>query len=82
MPAVGLAVRLRMLSAPAPRVCRPTDLDALQNLGRVLRLDEAELQIRAGGDLDVAGREFLATRRDFAELEGFQRRRRECAAAP
>ena len=34
-------------------------LDAAQKFRRVLRLDEAHLQIGARGDLDVATREFL-----------------------
>ena len=37
-------------------------LDAAQNFGRVLRLDQADLEIGASGDLDVAGGEFFGDR--------------------
>ncbi len=45
-------------------------LDALDERGRVLWLDESHLQIRARGDLHVAGGEVLCDVRQLAELEG------------
>jgi hypothetical protein len=44
-------------------------LNAAENFGRVFGFDEANLKIRAGGDLDVAGGEFVGDAGDFAELK-------------
>ncbi len=45
-------------------------LDAPQKIRRILRLNEAHLEIGPGGDLDVAGGELLRDLREFAELKG------------
>src|SRR6188474_3286437 len=51
----------------SPRV-QPNRLDPPQQLRAVLRLDKPHLKIRPGGNLYVAGREFLCHAREFAEL--------------
>ena len=53
MPAVGVPVTLRMLSAPAPREHKPEILDRLDHVDGVLRLDLADLQVGARRHMGV-----------------------------
>src|SRR6185503_13744710 len=60
-----------VVSARAARV-KTDALDAPQDFRRVLDFDEADLNVRPRGDLDVAGGEILCDARDFPELKGLE----------
>ena len=47
MPAVGVPVTLRMLSAPAPREHKPRSLDRLQDGDAIAGFDLADLEVGA-----------------------------------
>ena len=47
-------------------------LNAAQNFGRVLWLNQPDLEIRPRGDLDVAGRQLLRDIGEFAQLKGLE----------
>ena len=68
MPAVGLPVMLRILSAPAPREVRPSILQAFEHLDDALRLDLAELEIGARRDVGVAAGPALGERGEADHL--------------
>ena len=54
MPAVGVPVTLRMLSAPEPLRAEAEIQDRFEQRDRVLRLDLADLEIGARGDVRIA----------------------------
>ena len=68
MPAVGVPVTLRMLSAPEPREREAEILDRLDHRDRVLRLDLADLQVGARGHMGVAAAVALGEVGDAGEL--------------
>ena len=59
IPALGLPVMLRMLSAPAPREVSPSSSMRAQHVDRMRRADLADLQIGAGRDVEIAAAEPL-----------------------
>ncbi len=68
MPAVGVPVTLRILSAPEPREQRPRVLNLLDHRDGVLRRDLADLQVGAGGDVAVAAAVALGEIREAGHL--------------
>ena len=72
MPAVGVPVTLRILSAPEPREHRPKILHRLDHGDRVLRLDLADLEIGARSDMGVAAAIALGEIGEAGELRGFE----------
>ena len=52
---IGDAVILRMLSAPEPRELMPSDLHLVQNANDVFRLELANLQVGARGEIGAPG---------------------------
>ncbi len=62
----GGGVRSEIANVVGARAARVQtgELDAAQHLRRIFRLDQADLQVRPRGDLDVAGRELRRDGRD------------------
>ena len=72
MPAVGLPVMLRMLSAPEPRAVRPSACTAHQQVDGVRGADLADLQVGARGHVGIAAAEGIGGVGQAAELPGAQ----------
>ena len=72
MPAVGVPVTLRILSAPEPREHRPRSWIASTMATALLRLDLADLQVGAGGDVGVAAAVALGEIGEAGELPGVE----------
>ena len=72
MPAVGVPVTLRILSAPEPREHRPKILDRLDHVDRIVRFDFANLDVGARGDMRIAAAVALGEIGDARKLRGLQ----------
>ena len=68
MPAVGLPVMLRMLSAPEPREVRPSSASRISTSGGPVGADLADLQVGARGDVGIAAAQVVGDVGHAAEL--------------